>query len=418
MGEMTSALPFSGGIFGYVRAATGPYYGFVVACFEIVYCLSYMVVIVYIFTLIPVVAGTVDASYTPNLIFLTYGFVLFMNLLGGKPFWALIALVGFTTFVLLLIFLFGVLADVNRSNMSFTDYCQTNIPVTFESMMKERWLVDSQFQGLQYLPLLSEYVKEPRKTIPRALAVCGTEFVWFSLFVALGACSMYPGQGILQLVLTPLMFGFQQIFTTDPTTAMWLHAPGLFAPCLAMLFCSGKQLSTISKSGMLPSFLQIKTPGTETPVVALVFAACTGTLVNLYIYYYPELDIFNQLINVISVSVHFVFINAFVAYLLFRKKYSSMPRSFTNPFGVWGAYFGLANNVLGLVAVIIYAGAGDASWTLIIMACYFVAASIFYWGYMVKRQTFSEEEKKLLFKAYLINGKEKSIFFYYFRLNL
>ena len=40
MAEMSSALPFSGGIFGFVRAALGPYMGFLVACSEFVYCIT------------------------------------------------------------------------------------------------------------------------------------------------------------------------------------------------------------------------------------------------------------------------------------------------------------------------------------------------------------------------------------------
>ncbi len=159
---MSSALPFSGGIFGFVRAASGPYYGFIVSCFEAIFCLANLIVMMRFCILIPVVSGYVDMSYTPNLIYIVYGFNLFMNLLGGKPFWILVNIAGFITFVLLLSFLFGTLIDVDKSNVNFKVYCQTNVPATFEAMMQERWLAVSQFQGLQYLPLLSEFTREPR----------------------------------------------------------------------------------------------------------------------------------------------------------------------------------------------------------------------------------------------------------------
>ncbi len=46
MGEMASALPFSGGAYGFVRAVLGPYLGFMVACCEFVYCTTYTVIMV------------------------------------------------------------------------------------------------------------------------------------------------------------------------------------------------------------------------------------------------------------------------------------------------------------------------------------------------------------------------------------
>ena len=406
MGEMTSALPFSGGIFGFVRAATGPYYGFIVACFETVFCLSYLVVMMYIFLYIPVIAGGVDASFMPRLIGIAYGFILFLNLLGGKPFWTFTAIAGFMTFLLLFIFLCGTLHDINSREVDYKTYCETNVPVTFKSMMKERFLAVLQFQGLQYLPLLSEYVKEPRKSIPRAMMICAWKFVIFSILISLAACSTAPGQFILQLVLTPLMFGFQRIFNTTLENGVWLHLPGLFAPVMTVLFCSGRQLYMIAKSGFLPEIFSKRLPVSQTPVVTLCLITSIGAGINLYLHYHPE--IWSHIINIFVLSSHIVFINAFIAYLFFRHKYSSMPRSFASPIGVWGAWYGLGNNIIGCVSVIMYADDESASVSydsLYVLLGLFVGGTIFYWAYLVKHQKFSEEEKKLLFKAYLINGE-------------
>jgi hypothetical protein len=42
---------------------------------------------------------------------------------------------------------------------------------------------------------------------------------------------------------------------------------------------------------------------------------------------------------------------------------------------------------------------------LIVMVVLYIASSIFYFAYLADKQKFSEEEKKEMFKAYLINGK-------------
>ncbi len=413
MGEMTSALPFSGGIFGFVRAATGPYYGFIVACFETIFCLANLTSMIRFCILIPVLAGVVKVDYTPQLIYITYGFILFLNLLGGKPFWIVVSLAGLTTLVLLLIYLGGTLKDLNRSNVDFKVYCEGKnpLPVEIETMLQERWIAVTQFQGVQYLPLLSEYVKEPRKTIPRVMMICVSEFLTFSVFISLAACSTYPGQKILKMVLLPLQYGFMHIFTIDAPTAIWLNFPGLFAPTLTMLYCSGRQLYMIAKSGLLPSFLTFTTPGTGTPCLTLIIATAVCASINHAMYNKPE--IFDQIINVVIISSHVVFMNAFVAYLFFQKKYSSMPRSFRSPLGIWGAIYGLCNNIIGCFAVIKYNLRGESLYLIYVLVAYFGAATIFYWGYMVRHQKFSEEEKRLMFKAYLINGKRNSTFLFH-----
>ncbi len=409
MGEMTSALPFSGGIFGFVRATTGPYYGFVVACYEVIFCLAYQIVILKFCILVPIVAGYVDETYTPTLIYIIYGFNLFMNLLGGKPYWIVIALAGFTTFFLLMSFLVGTLIDVQKSNISFDIYCKTDIPVTLESLMKERPLASSQFQGLQYLPLLSQLTKEPRKTIPRAMMVCASEFLTFSFFISLAACSTFPGQMILQLFPMPLTFGYEHIFKTDMAHAVWLHFPGLYAPSLAFMYISGRQLFMIAKSGFLPSIFTYTTPQTGTPIVSLLVTTIVGAGACLLTYYYP--DYYDILIDFTILSSHFVFINAFVAYLFFLYKFSSMPRSFKNPLGVVGALYGIGNNLFGIISVLMYPYNTWVFFSFYILLGFFGFITFFYWGYMARNQIFSDEEKKLMFKAYLINGKSLLIVF-------
>lgn len=326
-----------------------------------------------------------------------------MNLLGGKPFWIVVSLAGFTTFFLLLIFLVGTLIDVNKSNVNFTVYCKSDLPVTLDAMMAERPIVSSQFQGLQYLPLLSEFTKEPRKTIPRSMMICATEFLTFSFFVSLAACSTFPGKLFLSMFPMPLTFGYEHIFNTDLAHAVWLHFPGLYAPTIGFLFVSGRQLFSIAKSGFLPSIFTYTAPQTKTPIVSLVVSAAVGAAVSLYVYYND--DYYNIIVDLTIFSSHFVFLNAFVAYLFFLKKFSSMPRSFRNPLGIWGALYGIGNNIFGILSVILDNYNEWVFFSLYLLLGFFGFITIFYWSYMVRNQIFSEEEKKLMFKAYLINGK-------------
>ena len=53
LAEMTSALPFSGGIYGVVRAFIHPFVGFYVACFELLINVFYLTLSVRYFSLLP-----------------------------------------------------------------------------------------------------------------------------------------------------------------------------------------------------------------------------------------------------------------------------------------------------------------------------------------------------------------------------
>ncbi len=404
MGEMTSALPFSGGIFGFVRAASGPYYGFIVACFETLFCLSISIVGVHACVEILEATGLIDSSLNPLVICLLYGFNLLVNLIGGKPFWTFVGLAGFVTFVLVMIFILGTAIDVKTSSVSYVVNCArydqkqpTNV------VLAQRWITIFQFQGLQYLPLLSEYTQDPRKSIPRAMSICSVAFVLASFLVTLAACSTYPGQPGLKDVVAPLMYGYRHMLNTTLETGIWLHFPGILAPTMTMLYCSGRQLYMIAKSGLLPSVLTYHTPQTGTPAITLTLAAIVGALLNILSYYNDT--IYTQIINIALLASHIVFINAFIAYIFFRWKYASLPRSYVNPLGRLGVIYGLGNNALGIIAVIFFNANGGVLYTVILLVCFTALATFFYWFYMVKHQTFSAEERKLMFKAYLINGK-------------
>lgn len=80
-----------------------------------------------------------------------------------------------------------------------------------------------------------------------------------------------------------------------------------------------------------------------------------------------------------------------------------MPRSFKNPLGIWGAWYGIGNNIFGILSVILENYNEWVFFSLYLLLGFFGFITIFYWTYMVRNQIFSEEEKKLMFKAYLIN---------------
>ena len=120
MAEMSSALPFSGGIFGFVRASVGPFFGFMVACTE------------FMFSMVSISLRTqrfLSDTSGQTMVIVTILFCLVVNLIGGKPVFALTSFLGFCIVIMMLIYLFGTLSAVGTDAVSFSYY--SPLPVEF-----------------------------------------------------------------------------------------------------------------------------------------------------------------------------------------------------------------------------------------------------------------------------------------------
>eukprot|EP01040_Poterioochromonas_malhamensis_P012007 gene12007-biopygen2529 len=242
---MSSALPFSGGVFGFVRAALGPFFGFMVASCEFAVC----IVGICLRALRFLSDGGPGADVGG--VIGIFGFCLLMNLMGGKPVFVLTSLIGFFTVMMLLVYLCGTLSAVGTDAVNYSHYSPPIVEFSWFHVMTARPAVSGVFNAIQFLPLLSEYMKEPREQLPRVLLVSCASFLLMSVFVILAAVSQNPGAKSLQAAPYPLQAGFVRIFNiTDITNMKWFDFPFQFGPIFCLFYCAGKQLLALSNSKM------------------------------------------------------------------------------------------------------------------------------------------------------------------------
>ena len=97
-----------------------------------------------------------------------------------------------------------------------------------------------------------------------------------------------------------------------------------------------------------------------------------------------------------------VYVGVFAAYLTFHHKYASMERKFRSPFGVAGAWVGIA--IFGVTFWVVAIETIDSYVVYVFVAV--MAAAGLYYAYVVEaRQFFSPEEQRRFMKAYILNGK-------------
>ena len=89
MSEMSSTLPFSGGIYGFVRAFLGPYSGYIASRFEIVLNIGYVSSSALLVGSFPTYAGISSQEVEPAWWCLMFGFAMAMSLYGCTPYWML-----------------------------------------------------------------------------------------------------------------------------------------------------------------------------------------------------------------------------------------------------------------------------------------------------------------------------------------
>ncbi len=411
MGEMTSALPFSGGAYGFVRAALGPYLGFMVACCEFVYCTAYTVMKVSRLLDIPSLYETdqVDEKYDWITIVIIFIICFIFSAGGGRLTFTLTNLTGTFVLILLLIYLLGTLGRVGTDKVNFTHYsAPVMMPMTWDSFMHSRVSAGGQFNGMQYFPLLSSFLKDPKEQIPRLMLIILFIFVVMSMLVTLAVVSQDSHDISMTSTPLPMIFGLDDLFHRDFVVLKWLDVPCQFGAIFGFYYCSGKQIHALTKSGLMPTFLDKTLPVVETPYLCFLLSGLVGMSLSVYaVYHSSSLEAIRSLS---LLAAFLTFIVTFIAYIVFRRKFSSMQRSFVNPLGDFAAIFGIINYLLAIIGIIFYNAANYSSQPvyLIVLALYLVVATIFFWTYLVKNQKFSEEEKKLMFKAYLINANRNA----------
>lgn len=420
LAEMTSALPFSGGVYGFVRAFIHPWAGFLIACYELVLNLFYVAYAVYSLAKIPLVIANhgddegnddsvkeADAGLLISYCLVIYVIIGCTCLVGGRLFWSFNNILACVVLGLLFIYLFGSLPNVDfnkwaTSEQIFNDYS------IFAFLAQS----SGNYLGIQYLPLMSKDIENPRKNIPRAMIGGMLLFVLTAVGLITISCSQSPGiTAIGSNINYPLSYGFQDIFSITLSQAKWLSIPGLFSMAFGFLFCYARQSLCMAQSGFLPKCFTWTTPYLGTPYVGLFCGISLCLLINVISFYSP---LFLSAVSNISILAgYIVFIATAFAYLIFSSNYSSLSREFSSPLGKFGAVITILIFLFCSIGIL---GYEPSNISLYVMIAIFIIPSFYYFLFIANHQIFSDEEKDNLFKAYVVNGKFMILFSISFNL--
>ena len=102
--------------------------------------------------------------------------------------------------------------SVRENSLNFKEFGEDKIPISMINILLGRTNINGFYQGLHFIPLLSDYVKKPREQIPRAMMICSVVIVVMLVFLSLSACSQLPGSKKLIKAKYPLRYEFANVF--------------------------------------------------------------------------------------------------------------------------------------------------------------------------------------------------------------
>eukprot|EP00599_Poterioochromonas_sp_BG-1_P001249 CAMPEP_0173136524 /NCGR_PEP_ID=MMETSP1105-20130129/2535_1 /TAXON_ID=2985 /ORGANISM="Ochromonas sp., Strain BG-1" /LENGTH=288 /DNA_ID=CAMNT_0014048723 /DNA_START=108 /DNA_END=971 /DNA_ORIENTATION=- len=254
---------------------------------------------------------------------------------------------------MMLIYLFGTLSAVGTADVSYSHYSPLPVEFTWFNVMSGRPSVGGQFNCLQYFSLVGDLLEKPKEQLPRVWVVSMFLFVVMTVFVILASVSQTPSAKSLQKATFPMQGGYARIFELEDLTQMkWIDFPFQFGSIFCLFYCAGKQLLALSQSGLFPSIFKKLVPGSDAPYVCYTFTAIVAIGMNMLFLYDPTyLGEIKAVTTILSVTINF---SCLLAYMVFRRKFSSMAKSFVNPFGDFGAIWGIIVFAIAVVGNLFY----------------------------------------------------------------
>ena len=357
IGEMSAAMPHTGGAYSFARSAMGPWGGFVTGLAETIEYVATTAVIVYF-------SASYADSITDELFGLSmpgwvwwlilYAIFLLLNIAGAEVSFrfaivvAALSLAVIALFAVMALFSgaldFGKLFDIapDAGNSDFLPFGWWQVVLAMPFAM---WL----YLGIEELPLAAEEAHMPTRDIPRAgLWGMATLIVSGGLVLLLNPAVV--GAGAIGDSSEPLLDGFRAILPNSDVAAIlsMFALIGLFASLQGIMYAYGRNIYSLSRAGYYPKVLSL-TGARKTPWIALVTGAAVGMAALIVVDAGGE-TAGAIVLNIAVWGAVIAYLLQMVSFVLLRRKFPNAARPYRSPFGVTGAVFA------GAIAALIFVG--------------------------------------------------------------
>ncbi|WP_448235492.1 amino acid permease [Microbacterium paulum] len=365
IGEMSAAMPHTGGAYSFARTAMGPWGGLITGAAETIEYVATTAVIVYFS------AAYVNGILDPLLGITLPGWVLYLilyavfialNSAGAHISFRFAIVVSIISIAIIVVFsvmaLFSPALDWAslwniEPDPGWNEFLPHGVlPILF-ALPFAMWF----FLGIEELPLAAEESLDPVRDIPKAgfwargtLIVTGLLVLFFNTALLGAEDTGAADQG------EPLLNGFRAMVGDQVAALLALFAlVGLLASLQGIMFAYGRNMYSLSRAGYYPRWLSL-TGKRQTPWVALLVGAIIGFVALVVLDVLAEL---NQgagalagaiVLNIAVWGAVVAYFLQLVSYIILRKKHPHLNRPYRSPWGVPGAV------TAAVIAALIFVG--------------------------------------------------------------
>ncbi|GAA2749307.1 amino acid permease [Amnibacterium kyonggiense] len=359
IGEMSAAMPHTGGAYSFARAALGPWGGFVTGLAEsIEYVMTTAVVVFFAGQYADLALQDLTGASFPQPVWWAVLYLVFLgvNILGAAIGFRLAIVVSILSIAILAVFVIVAFAtggfqveklfDVAPSEGNSTFLPGGVLPILLV-MPFAMWF----FLGIEELPLAAEEAHEPQKVIPKAgfwglitLLICAIAVFVVNTGVLGAKATAVSGQ--------PLIDGFDLMVPKGLAGLLALFAlVGLLASLQGIMFAYGRNMYSLSRAGYYPRFLSL-TGGRQTPWVALIVGAVIGfvALVIVQVAGGATGVAGAVVLNIAVWGAVISYMSQALSFLVLRRRFPNAERPYRSPVGAPGAV------IAGVIALAIFIG--------------------------------------------------------------
>ena len=398
IGEMSAAMPHTGGAYSFARAAMGPWGGFVTGFAETIeYVFTTGVVVFFSASYADSVTDALFGLSMPGWVWWIILYALFvgLNSWGAALSFKFALVVAIISIAILVIF--GVLA-IAKGAVDFSNLfdiaadpavagSSTFLPMGWVPILYALPFAMWFFLGIEELPLAAEEAHEPARDIPKAgiwgmitLVACGA-IVFFLNPAVTGAEALGASD-------EPLLDGFRAFLPENLAAVLSaLALIGLLASLQGIMYAYGRNMYSLSRAGYYPKALSL-TGSRQTPYVALITGAVIGFIALLIVNYNEGAGA--VVLNIAVWGAVLAYGLQMISFLLLRRKFPNAKRPWVSPTGVPGAVVALVIAAVTFVAVLLNP---DYRAAVIAIAIFYVIGLLVFGLYGRHRLVLSPEEE-------------------------
>lgn len=410
LAEITSGIPFAGGCYALTRCMIGLYPGFIIGCCEALEYITYVATSTLTFADMIVRLLQLDECMKPVVCVLFYLSAVSIHICGGNAFWRVNYILAIISIFLLLIYCFGVMSveslDVRNGQSGRAQSDDTN-----------QWFVGGFSQFAQVFPLGTWFylgveslgfacydVDNPKKTIPLGMILCLSTLVVTSILVLFVCSFSRPGLIASSMEEFPLSPGYGKLFQMDDGLGLLLSVPATYATAFGFIYGYGKILHSMAISDLFPKPLTSTFGPHDTPHVALIMGSMIGIIICTVGCFYGNIAEYSFLVCATFSCTTYICQSC--SYIVMKLKYSEMDREFTSPLGIYGAIYSGIVFSFGLICCIAFQRVYHQGF--IVLTIVFML-SLYYWCYAKQRQSFSDQELKLVFNDMIARCNQRHL---------